>query len=716
MLRGVNVDTNKEIKKIIEGISKKHKYKDINLKKLQYLFENVEFDAPDFSDYSFLMASFKKEAKKNVPEKKSYISLLINQLSSLKPVLVPAMAVIVLLTGYLFYGIISDSGRDFGMVSSVEGNVKLLRGNKTLYLTANEKLYQGDRIIAEPKSYIDMRVSDYVTIRIAENSTVAIDELNIDKNHNIVFSLMNGRCLTSVKKIAKGDRVIVNTPISVGVVRGTLFGAEYNGDTAQYEVFDGKIRVNYKINADIDNVDTRLKLSDYFKDNAVIVGKNQLCKIKSNKSVIDKYIAHKTNTILRKFELPVIYPLSIAQSLMLEDVKKFLFNNFNDNAGSLYPYFISVKPERALIYIDNDLKEQGLLFLEKGKHRVRVVSKGFKQRDLSITVDKSMRNLVVNMTPRNDSYAIWHSGLRSGYIFYEPGLKTLIAVDVDGIVSASDLKHVLWTKSLESTVAVEPVMIDKKLYIASSDGSIISIDLAAGNTLWKTKITDSIVTTMKVIHDRSSVYVAANEGFLYRLNKVNGAVLWGKKLPFRIKSGPVLSGSMVFAGLQDGWLYGLGQETGQNLRKIQLKGGLASLAASGNTLFFTTSTGVLHSYDYSDNKILWKYTNDSSVITDISIKGESLYAFSNEGTVYKFNFNGKRVWEQFLGNSISMWPAEDSNNLYFSGTDNLFVLNKNSGEVVWSFVVRDLLTKTIALSPEKIFLVSGNKGLMVLNK
>jgi hypothetical protein len=51
-----------------------------------------------------------------------------------------------------------------------------------------------------------------------------------------------------------------------------------------------------------------------------------------------------------------------------------------------------------------------------------------------------------------------------------------------------------------------------------------------------------------------------------------------------------------------------------------------------------------------------------------------------------------------------------------TGKDTLFVVAKSRGDVLWSLVVPSVLNHTIALSETKMYVVSSQKGLMVLNR
>ena len=713
------MDTKNEIKRIVDSLSQKGRYRDIDTAKLKTLFENSELNIPESVEReNFSFEVFKDEA---VDEKSPFFVNAGGLLSKVRPLFVPVLAVLVITFAFIIRGVIDDSRGEYGEIYSVKGNVKLLRGNRTLYLSKDDRILQGDTVAVEKNSHVDITVDDCVHFRIAENSSVRIDELTSGDNRYCAVSLARGRCYASVKKISKEDRVIINTPFSVGIVRGTVFGVSCNKDRARYEVFDGKIKVKGRIcgideGNDIDE-QVLAKLRDYFKDHSAVTGKNQFCTIEANVPVISKCKGKECNGLLKDINLPLVGTFHPEKSLMFRDISDFMQSSFNAAGGrDRYPFYISVKPDNARVSVDGVKDQPGLFLLDKGKHVIRVASKGYHDKEFPVTLHKPMQSMTVSLQSRNNAYGIWFAGLRAPYVFYHKRSNYLISVSSDGIVSASDFKNVKWTLRLGAALVSKPLILDGKLYAATEDNRLQACDLFRGQILWSREIPGRIAHNPGLAHDGSRVYIATLNGLLYCMNHESGIVLWEKMYYGSVKSGPVISKSMAFIALENGRLYGIRIETGSEKRKAFFDKEIVSLAVSHDAVYLLAAGGAVFCYNYLSDSVQWNYGTGKKEMGNLTVNESSVYAYSSDGEIVKLDLSGRVVWRMSLGNDISVWPAEDDEKLYFSGEDSLFVVDKKTGGITWSVVVNSLLTRTIAVSDDKIYLVSGDKGLMVLNK
>lgn len=85
------------------------------------------------------------------------------------------------------------------------------------------KLYNSYEIKTEKNSIMDIRFHDTMAIRLQENSTLKIDDLNAKK---IFLNVRQGSMFGTFEKIFKNHSLKINTPTTVASVRGTELGFE----------------------------------------------------------------------------------------------------------------------------------------------------------------------------------------------------------------------------------------------------------------------------------------------------------------------------------------------------------------------------------------------------------------------------------------------------------------------------------------------------------
>lgn len=130
------------------------------------------------------------------------------------------------------------------------GSVQKLDG-RLVDLMVNDEVQQGEIIIANANSFVDVEVSGSF-FRVAEKSSVRLEELKIDSAYSIKkknppisikLNLMNGSVLSKVKKLNSKSDFKVSTPTAVCGVRGTFFETSHFNET-KVKVMSGVVSVS----------------------------------------------------------------------------------------------------------------------------------------------------------------------------------------------------------------------------------------------------------------------------------------------------------------------------------------------------------------------------------------------------------------------------------------------------------------------------------------
>jgi outer membrane protein assembly factor BamB len=146
----------------------------------------------------------------------------------------------------------------------------------------------------------------------------------------------------------------------------------------------------------------------------------------------------------------------------------------------------------------------------------------------------------------------------------------IFAAGAEGRVTAFDaLKgRRQWRTDLKTTLSAGPAFGSGVVVVASTDGEVIALDAADGKLKWKSKINAEILASPTIARDK--VLLRAVDGSLRALDVGNGIPVWlveqdVPRLSVRGTSSPVVSGTSVLAGFDNGKFMVLGLSDGEPL-------------------------------------------------------------------------------------------------------------------------------------------------------
>jgi outer membrane protein assembly factor BamB len=139
-----------------------------------------------------------------------------------------------------------------------------------------------------------------------------------------------------------------------------------------------------------------------------------------------------------------------------------------------------------------------------------------------------------------------------------------------------------------------PVIYGHRLYAATYQGKIASLDWYSGNILWKHDI--SSYTGMSA--DDNSLYISDAAGHIWSFNANTGNVNWRQeKLEARITTAPVTMGNYVVVGDAQGYLHWLDKNDGHFVARESARSGIyASPIVDNGILYVLTNKGYVMAY------------------------------------------------------------------------------------------------------------------------
>lgn len=214
--------------------------------------------------------------------------------------------------------------------------------------------------------------------------------------------------------------------------------------------------------------------------------------------------------------------------------------------------------------------------------------------------------------------------------------ETIYAGSVDRKVYAVDLAsgQLRWSSRLGGLIGGGVLVVGDTVYAASGrpEGKVYALDAHTGRRLWRT--TTGTVSAPLALVD--GILVAETQrGEVFGLDPVAGTVRWRRIVGFsRIPAVQGDSGTLVVATIDS--LFRLNARDGKVVRRARSPGAIVSpwLEHRGLLVAGTTDSSVV-AIAPGDLRPRWRAVLDAPVLGTPAAQGDTLYAASRRGTLYR---------------------------------------------------------------------------------
>ncbi len=228
-----------------------------------------------------------------------------------------------------------------------------------------------------------------------------------------------------------------------------------------------------------------------------------------------------------------------------------------------------------------------------------------------------------------------------------------------------------------------PRTADSSVIVGGPDGVVWAFDAVSGRARWHVALGTSIWATPAV--DGGTLYIAANDGRLYALERRTGARRWrfdteGAGLDLAkegfdrrsIQSSPVIGEGMVLFGSRDGHLYAVDAKSGQQRWRAAYAPSwiVSSPTVDGDTVYVTTSDAQLvAALDARSGREIWRRRLGGRLFPAAAISGTALYVGTNEGQFVALDrATGAVRWRYLVGDPLHATPVARDGIVYL-GSD-----------------------------------------------
>ncbi len=295
-----------------------------------------------------------------------------------------------------------------------------------------------------------------------------------------------------------------------------------------------------------------------------------------------------------------------------------------------------------------------------------------------------------------------------------------------------------WNFTTNGAVISSPSVADGIVYVGSQDKNIYALGAWSGNLIWKFQ-TQSAVESSPAVAD-GKVFTGGDDGYVYALDAHKGTLIWktfvNGNLPytfgsFVLKSSPAVSGGKVYVGSLDNHLYALNVNNGNIEWKFKTGGPiLSSPAVANGAVFFTSeepATGTLYKLEADTGALIWKqdlpyeyqFTGGTQMLGSPSVVAGMVFASATLRTYYAMNeATGEVIWtfrNPGAMEFIASTPIYVDGELYVINKFNIESLNATTGKTNWSFFTGDETYVSPSYADGKIYIVTSQRHIYILD-
>lgn len=248
---------------------------------------------------------------------------------------------------------------------------------------------------------------------------------------------------------------------------------------------------------------------------------------------------------------------------------------------------------------------------------------------------------------------------------------------------------------------ITPTVDGGVVYAASENGTVVAVDIASGDVIWRERLDDTILTGGVGAGD-GLVAVGTRNAEVVALNQETGELMWISQVTSEVVAQPVTNGDVVVVQTVDDKVAGLEVSNGDRRwiyestqPALTLRGTSKPVITSVGSVIAGFSNGTLVSVSAEDGVWRWeeriavpegRYDIERviDVDGDLLVDGNRILASSYQGNLMALDIaTGRIVWG-LEGTSSYHGLAQGFGNLYYCDDESFVVaVRDNSEDIVW---------------------------------
>ncbi|HEX6481988.1 MAG TPA: PQQ-binding-like beta-propeller repeat protein [Ktedonobacteraceae bacterium] len=202
---------------------------------------------------------------------------------------------------------------------------------------------------------------------------------------------------------------------------------------------------------------------------------------------------------------------------------------------------------------------------------------------------------------------------------------------------------------------------------------------------------------------------------------IQGKLVWQQRLN-PIFSSPVAGLNMLYIASTDGYLYALGQDSGNVVWRVRLDNLLtdATPVLEGQVLFVATHSKAIGAFDAITGQSYWTFDTGEKIQAPPLVVGGRVVVASLTHLWVLDAASGRVIWN--FRHGTSGWPTTGApaimgNVVYASlgtGTQ-LWALNLTNGHILWSFDTGDRITSSTLVQGNTVYIATWQGKIFALD-
>ncbi len=255
-----------------------------------------------------------------------------------------------------------------------------------------------------------------------------------------------------------------------------------------------------------------------------------------------------------------------------------------------------------------------------------------------------------------------------------------------------------WTYQSGANVISTPVVANHLVVFGNQGGLVEALDMKTGKRKWSYK-TGGPVFSSPAFDGRDKIVMGCADQFVYCFNTA-GKLLWKFQAEHSVLGSPLIDSGRVYIGGSDGRFTAIDLEKGLPVWSHKLMEGpmVSRPVIHKNAIIFGAWDRYLYALDKTDGKLLWRWSNGSTVINFSPaacipvIKDDVVYVVAPDRYLSAIDFNnGTTLWrtkEATVRESMGM--SEDGKLIYgktMQDTVVAFYSNPDAPRLAWKMHV-----------------------------
>ncbi len=269
---------------------------------------------------------------------------------------------------------------------------------------------------------------------------------------------------------------------------------------------------------------------------------------------------------------------------------------------------------------------------------------------------------------------------------------------------------VLWRQRVGGTIRAGPLLDQDRLYVATQltpEGKVYALRLKTGKPLWEVKL-GSVAAPLAL--DGDALIAGTEGGLVARLDTETGRIAWRRRLAGSVRAGPVAVGGHVVVATTADTLFLLSRQTGEIEARMATPGAVLSTpVADGGRVYLGTTEGHVLAVTVPELVVAWDHAAGDAVYGAPALARDTLYVLTRGGRLWLIpiaSHGGARSFDLNVVAVAGPTPVH-AGVLVGSVSGEVLLVSTADGQVQWRTQLDGPIDEPPLVRDRELFVVAG---------